>query len=88
MAPKRSYTAAFKEDEFIRLKLADEADVLMADSMVILPLSQCARALPSKHEWDLSNILIDGKPVTRKIVVTWLNLAYQYIHSCEVRGPR
>jgi hypothetical protein len=82
---KRSYAVACEEDDVLRIKLADEEgrEPLQAQLLLLLPLSQCVRSLPDKTEWDLSNLLIDGQPVTRSTVVSWLNCAYKYILYCD-----
>jgi hypothetical protein len=72
------------EDAELRIKLAvvDEgvaADPLMVDRTILAAFSSCIRGLPSEaEEWDISEILIEGQPVQRQTVVSWLNSAYSF----------
>jgi hypothetical protein len=56
---------------------------LEADKQVVCLFSLVARALPAGDEWDLSGLLLDGKPVSRATVVAWLNAAYQAAYEEE-----
>ena len=78
---KRPHDAAFCVDEHMLVKLGEVVEPILVDPFVVQAFSQCARALPSKDEWDLSNLLIDGQPVGRDTVVAWLNKAYSLVNS-------
>jgi len=38
--------------------------------------STCVKGLPPTDTWDLSSLLIEGKPVERAVVVAWLEAVY------------
>jgi hypothetical protein len=82
---KRSYEIAFDEEDTLQIKLADEEGrgPLQAQLLVLLPMSQCVRSLPDKTEWDLSSLLINGQPVNRSTVVSWLNRVYNHLRGCD-----
>jgi hypothetical protein len=69
----------------LRIKLAssnetDSADIV-ADRFLLDFWSSCARGLPADAaEWDLSQLLVEGKAVERSTVVAWLNAAHQITH--------
>jgi hypothetical protein len=70
------------EDEpVLRLQLAvDEPDKppLEASTRLLHACSTCAFGLPrDSSTWDLSNLLIDGHPVSRDTVTAWLKVIYK-----------
>ena len=79
---KRTFSTAFDDEELIEIRISDGGP-LNADSMLVQMLSQCARALPDKKQWDLRELVIEGQPVSAKIVTKWLNRAYNLIHCCD-----
>ena len=62
---KRSYNDAFDDEPMIKIKLAACDDPVLAELLVVRTFSYCARKLPETDTWDLTNVLIDGEPVTR-----------------------
>lgn len=73
----------------LRIKLANSSNSqaskeLIVDRNTITFWSSCADGLPEDAaEWDLSQLLIEGKTVERSTVVAWLNLMYQLTHSTD-----
>lgn len=66
----------------ISIKLADEAEPIVAEADIVRFFALVARDLPQDaDEWDLSGFLIDGEAVSRRVVVEWLNWAYQRTHE-------
>ncbi|WIA41200.1 hypothetical protein OEZ86_004815 [Tetradesmus obliquus] len=93
---KRKYSNASEGEQKLRLRLActtepgkPAATPLDADEQLVRLLSLVARALPEGGEWDLSGLLLDGQPVSRAVVVAWLNAAYQqaYGEDFEAQEP-
>ncbi|WIA20916.1 hypothetical protein OEZ85_005258 [Tetradesmus obliquus] len=94
---KRSRSTAFYSKPKLRLKLActttaptePAAAPLDADKQVVCLFSSVAAELPETDEWDLSGLLLYGQPVSRDIVVAWLNAAYQaaYEEDYEAQQP-
>ena len=79
---KHSGNESLDEEVSMLITLADAQETVLVDlPSLVCMLSTCAGALPDKSNWDLSSILIDGKPVTRMVVVAWLNSAYQHIEG-------
>jgi hypothetical protein len=56
---------------------------LEAEACLVRMYSAVARQLPETDEWDLSGLLVDGQPVSRAIVVAWLNAAYQHAYLAD-----
>jgi hypothetical protein len=80
---------AYMINRLIRIRLATETEPPVTDRLRLLKfLSQCARCLPlATEEWDLSNLIINGQPVTRATIVAWLNCACQLIDSTDFEAP-
>jgi hypothetical protein len=79
---KRTYSSAFEDEDLIEILVSD-AEPLRPDCMLVQMLSQCARALPDKKQWDLRELLIEGQPVTSRTVTMWLNRGYNLIHGYD-----
>ncbi|KAF6252956.1 hypothetical protein COO60DRAFT_1643549 [Scenedesmus sp. NREL 46B-D3] len=60
---------------------ANDGDPLTPHKTVVQLFSKCAAGLPEEPGadtvWDLSNMAVDGQPVSRPLVVAWLNAAYR-----------
>jgi hypothetical protein len=69
-----------QDEPMLRLQLADDAPdkpPLEAPLVLLRASCSCARGPPRDSDtWDLSNLLIDGKPVSRDTVTAWLNVVY------------
>lgn len=79
---KRGFCA---DEDALQIKLADSTGpALCPDSVVLAAFSGCIRRLPADADvWDLSNLLIEGRPVTRDVVLAWLNAAYFQAQDVE-----
>jgi len=77
---KRKFSQ-LQDEPTIGMQLADDnpdAPQLMASSRLLCAGSSCAFGLPrDSSTWDLSKLLLDGKPVTREVAVSWLNALYK-----------
>jgi hypothetical protein len=78
--PKRAYGQAFPDgsDEYLTVKLQGVCVtcldwLLRAGSTVACGLPKAAST------WDLSGLLINGQPVSRDVLVAWLNAAYHHL---------
>jgi hypothetical protein len=71
-----------QDDPMLRLQLAGDAPdtpPLEASTRLLHACSTCAFGLPrDASTWDLSNLLIDGHPVSRDTVTAWLNVVYMH----------
>jgi hypothetical protein len=82
---KRSFSDYLDEKPKIQIKVATNdhhAEPLAPYCHVVQLFSLCAAGLPAQAAgqdavWDLSSLLIDGRPVSRATVVAWLNASYQ-----------
>jgi hypothetical protein len=83
-----------QDEPVLRLELADDTSdkpPLEASSLLLHANSSCARGLPRDSDtWDLSNLLIDGQPVSRDTVTAWLNAVYKHHEDVplEEKEPR
>ncbi len=83
---KRSRQQVAQEECYISIKLGGEQDSsgLTVKATTLWSCSSCAEGLPADAEdWDLSQLLVEGDPVKRETVVSWLNCAYQRILDSE-----
>ena len=80
---KRTASLAFDEDEAMEIKVADSLGYILADPCVVMAMSQCARSLPIRDTWDLTQLIVQDRPVSRNTVIAWLNLAYNVINCCD-----
>jgi hypothetical protein len=65
------------------IKIASE-EPLKADSLLVRSQCDSARGLPTAAEvWDVSGLLLDGKPFSRATVSCWLSCAHSAIHGVE-----
>lgn len=78
----------------LRIKLADAGSIIESDIVVdretVMYWSSCAKGLPeTAGEWDLSQLLIEGKPVQRSTVIAWLNAIFNMVYSKQFEhlGP-
>jgi hypothetical protein len=85
---KRSFNEYLDDKPKLQINLAakdtqqeQHAEPLAPHRHIVQLFSLCAAGLPAQPGedavWNLSNILIDGQPVSRATVVAWLNAAYQ-----------
>lgn len=73
---KRTLLEAVASDQpNMWIKLAD-GQRLPAYKDLLRLASTCARGLPTSNTWDLSNLMVEGKPVKRQVPVTWLEIIY------------
>lgn len=79
---KRKFSQ-LQDEPTIRIQLADnnpDAPQLIDSSRLLCAGSSCAFGLPrDSSTWDLSKLLLDGKPVTREVAVSWLNALYKLL---------
>jgi hypothetical protein len=72
-----------QDEPLLRLQLANdtsEQPPLQASTRLLHACSTCAFGLPrDSSTWDLSNLLIDGQPVSRDTVLAWLNAMYMHL---------
>ena len=81
---KRSASVAFSDDDQVHIKLATEAEPLVAHLSVVRFFCSCGRGLPADADaWDLTCLLIGGQPVTKSVVVAWLNAAYRQAYASD-----
>jgi hypothetical protein len=90
----RHGSSLLNDDPMLRLQLADdgpEQPPLRASVRLLRAGSCCAHDLPSDSTvWDLSNLLIDGRPVKHDTVTAWINVLYMQlegIHYMDAQGP-
>jgi hypothetical protein len=63
----------------IRLTEDTAEKPLQAPALLLRYHSSACYGLPQEcSEWDLSNLLIEGRPAERAAVVAWLNCLYQH----------
>lgn len=68
------------EQPRLHVRLAEEAETLLVDGIAVRSSSAVAFALPeSATVWDLSGLIIEGQPVKRQTLVTWLNIVYKAV---------
>lgn len=73
--------------EHLNIKYAADAAPLVTDRFSVQCYSSCARALPAAaEEWDLSQLLLEGQPVQRETVVSWLNAMSQHLNNEPMIG--
>jgi hypothetical protein len=81
-APAMHTMPRFACDEAcITIKTSDDADSkpLQAPALLLRYHSSVCYGLPQDcSQWDLSNLLIEGRPMERAAVVAWLNCVYQH----------
>lgn len=81
-APEMHTMPRFACDEAcITIKTTDDTDrkPLQAPALLLRYHSSVCYGLPQEcSEWDLTNLLIEGRPVERTAVVAWLNCVYQH----------
>jgi hypothetical protein len=74
-----------QDEPMLRIQLAEEdpdKPPLEACSLLLRASCSCARGLPlDSSSWDLSGLLIDGQPVSRVTVTTWLNVVYSLLDN-------
>jgi hypothetical protein len=74
-----------QDEPVLRLQLADDApdmQPLEVSVSLMRASSSCARGLPhDSSTWDLSNLLIDGHPVSRDTVTAWVNVVYTILED-------
>jgi hypothetical protein len=81
---KRSASTAFPEDDEVHIKLANETEPIVAQMSVVRFFCSCGRGLPAGSKtWDLTTLLIDGEPVTKPVIVAWLNAAYRQAYATD-----
>ena len=78
---KRAYADAFDEEPLLQIRLADSDETVHAELLVLRAFSYCARKLPDTEVWDLSDMRIDGQPVSRNVLVAWLDCAYRAMYD-------
>ena len=79
---KRKYESFCDDGPKLVIRIADEQEVLEADRIMLQAISGCARAVPQGDQWNLTCLLLNGEPVSRKVLVAWLNSVYQHISGC------
>lgn len=85
---KRGRQQVAQEEGQISIRLADNI-TLSAKANILRTCSSCAEGLPADaQEWDLSQLLVEGDPVTKETAVAWLNSAYQRILDSEFEKQR
>lgn len=85
---KRGRQQVAQEEGHISIRLADNI-TLSAKANILRSCSSCAEGLPADaEEWDLSQLLVEGDPVTKETAVAWLNSAYQRILDSEFEKQR
>jgi hypothetical protein len=85
---KRGRQQVAQEEGHISIRLADNI-TLSAKANILRSCSSCAEGLPADaQEWDLSQLLVEGEPVTKGTVVAWLNSACQRILDSEFEKQR
>jgi hypothetical protein len=79
---KRSFKQFLADQPVLQIRLANnDGEPLTPHKTVVQLFSTCAAGLPAEPAadaaWDLSNVRVDGEPVSRPVVVAWLNGAYR-----------
>src|SRR5690349_9361448 len=66
------------EEDSLQIKLAAaDAGPIFADRTILAACSSCVRGLPAdSEEWDISNLVVEGRAVEQHTVVAWLNAIY------------
>jgi hypothetical protein len=83
---KRTY-AAVSDDEgedVIIISLGQGIKFLSANSYVLRCYSMCARHLPPESTvWDLSSLVVEGRPPTYDVVASWLDVVHM-VHEGDL----